>query len=67
MRLAAVTNQSAPQDLAALNIADSPRLLGAFMEGYGNAYTTAACLGLSALAFTLIAAAGRGRATNTRR
>jgi len=60
MRLAAATNQSAPQDLAALNIADSPRLLTAFMEGYGNAYLTAACLGLSALVFTLIAAAGRG-------
>ena len=45
MRLAAVTNQSGPQDLAALNVADNPRLLTAFMEGYGYAYTTAACLG----------------------
>ena len=60
MRLAAVTNDSGPQDLTALNVADNPLLLGAFMEGYGYAYVTAACLGLSALAFTLIAAAGRG-------
>ena len=67
MRLAAATNDSAPQDLAALNLADNPPLLSAFMEGYGYAYTTAACLGLSALAFTLIAATGRGRVTNAGR
>ena len=60
IRLAAATNDSAPQDLAALNLADNPPLLAAFMEGYGYAYATAACLGLSALTFTLIAAAGRG-------
>ena len=60
IRLAAATNDSAPQDLAALNLADNPPLLAAFMEGYGYAYTTAACLGLSALAFTLIASTGRG-------
>ncbi len=66
MRLAAVTSESAPRDLAALNLADHPRLLGAFMEGYGDAYTTAAGLGLSALAFTLIAARG-GSSTNRRR
>jgi len=61
MRLAAVTNDSGPQDFAALNVADNPLLLGAFMEGYGYAYVTAACLGLSALVFTMIAAAGRSR------
>ena len=61
IRLAAATNDSAPQDLAALNLADNPPLLSAFMEGYGYAYVTAACLGVSALVFSLIAGVRRGR------
>ena len=66
MRLAAVTNESGPQDLAALNLSENPRLMEAFMEGYGYAYMTAACLGLSALVFTLIGAAGKGAGTSKR-
>ena len=66
MRLAAATDDSMPQDLAALNLVDNPLLLGAFMEGYGNAYTTAAFLGLSALGFTLIAATRRSARVNDR-
>lgn len=65
-RLAAATNDSMPQDLAALNLVDNPLLLGAFMEGYGYAYTTAAYLGLSALAFTLISATERSARVSDR-
>lgn len=61
IRLATATNDSMPQDLAALNLADDPRLLSAFMEGYGDAYTTAAGLGVVALTFSLVGAARRGR------
>ncbi len=59
LRLLAVTTESAPRDLTALNLADDPRLLSAFMEGYGYAYTTAACLGVTALMFSLIGGARR--------
>ena len=47
-------------DLTTLKLADDPRLLAAFMQGYRTAYTTAAALGMVALAFSLV---GRARTT----
>lgn len=52
-RLVAATGP-APHDPAALKMADDPALLSAFMHGYGYAYAAAACLGVVALAASLI-------------
>ena len=59
-RLLAAAHGAVPRDLTTLKLADDPRLLAAFMQGYRTAYTTAAALGMVALAFSLV---GRARTT----